>query len=320
MAAAIVGYCEASSREPLKKRLIFGFAIGVALLVAGVTVLAPAFTPLLASAESNAAGSVNITLQFEWIRQGRVGIVRVSGPDIADVRAVFQERVFYFYPENNAWVGLISADINYLVETYTMQVFVQHANGESELIEQPLRVEDGQFGRSDVTIPASLFPLLEPEVEEAEMDRLFNIFQRFTPQRYWEAHGFVRPSEGPEIGWFGTYRLYNETYWRRHTGIDVRVPVGTPILAMGDGRVVLAEDLAIRGGYVLIDHGWGVYSGYAHLSEKLVVPGQWVRQGDVIALSGRNGRSAGAHLHYEMTSGGAWVDPEDFMALINADD
>ena len=55
----------------------------------------------------------------------------------------------------------------------------------------------------------------------------------------------------------------------------------------------------------------------AHLSEKLVVPGQWVRQGDVIALSGRNGRSSGAHLHYEMASGGAWVDPEEFMALVN---
>lgn len=297
----------------MNKRIVFG-VIGVVIVVIA------AVGALYVSAEPDAAGPVSITLDFEWIRQGRVGIVRVSGPEIADVRAVFQDRVFHFYPEDGAWVGMLSADIEYLVDDYPMQVYIQYENGESELIEQSVRAEDGQFGRSDVTLPPSLFPLLEPEVEEAEMNRLFNIFDRFTPKRYWETNGFVVPSTATEIGWFGTWRLYNETYWRRHTGIDVQIPIGTPILAMGDGQVVLAEDMDIRGGYVMIDHGWGIYSGYAHLSEKLVVPGQWVRQGDVIALSGRNGRSSGAHLHYEMTAGGAWVDPAEFMALINEDE
>lgn len=293
------------------------FKVSLVLLVLGAVSALAVAGVWWVSAAPDEAGPVSISLDFQWIRQGRVGIVRVTGADIAEVRAVFQERVFHFYPENGAWVGLISADIEYLVETYNMQVWVKYENGEAELIDQPVKVEDGAFGRSDVTIPASLYGLLEPEVEEAEMARLFNIFERFTPARYYEANGFVRPSEEAEIGWFGTWRLYNDTYWRRHTGIDVRMATGTPVLAMGDGRVVLAEDMAIRGGYVMIDHGWGIYSGYAHLSEKLVVPGQWVRQSDVIALSGANGRSAGAHLHYEMVAGGTWVDPGEFMALVN---
>ena len=78
---------------------------------------------------------------------------------------------------------------------------------------------------------------------------------------------------------------------------------------------MLAEDMEIRGGYVLIDHGWGIYSGYAHLSQKFVVPGQWVRQGDVIGLSGNNGRAAGAHLHWEIAVGGVFVEPDDFVAM-----
>jgi murein DD-endopeptidase MepM/ murein hydrolase activator NlpD len=78
---------------------------------------------------------------------------------------------------------------------------------------------------------------------------------------------------------------------------------------------MLAEALDIRGTYVLIDHGWGIYSGYAHLTEALVLPGQWVRQGDVIGLSGSSGRSGGAHLHWEMAVGGVWVDPGEFVAL-----
>jgi murein DD-endopeptidase MepM/ murein hydrolase activator NlpD len=78
--------------------------------------------------------------------------------------------------------------------------------------------------------------------------------------------------------------------------VDVRAAIGTPVIAMADGRVMLTGAFDIRGNYLLIDHGWGVYSGYAHLSEFMVVPGQWVRQGDVIGLSGLNGRSAGAHI------------------------
>jgi murein DD-endopeptidase MepM/ murein hydrolase activator NlpD len=65
----------------------------------------------------------------------------------------------------------------------------------------------------------------------------------------------------------------------------------------------------------MIDHGWGVYSGYAHLSEFMVVPGQWVHKGDVIGLSGMTGRTSGAHIHMEMAVGGVWTDPESFLAL-----
>lgn len=285
----------------------------IALIVA--LALAAALTAAPVAAQPQTSGPVRVALEFQKLVQGRVGLARISGAEIVEARAVFQDRVLQFYPENGAWVGLISADIDYLAGDYTLQIYVKYADGAAELIQQPVRVEDGAYGRADVTLSAALMPLMEPAIEEAEMAQLFNIFTRVTPERYWQERGFVVPSEGEEIAWFGTWRLYNETYWRRHTGIDMRMPIGTPVSAMGDGRVVLSEELAIRGGYVLIDHGWGVYSGYAHLSQRLVVPGQWVRQGDVIGLSGLNGRSAGAHLHYEMSVSGAWVDPEQVLAL-----
>ena len=196
-----------------------------------------------------------------------------------------------------------------------MQLWIQYGDGSSERVDQAVEVGSGGFGSSEVPLPASLTPLMDLDVENAEMDRLFDVMDRFTPARYWEGQGFVLPGDAVQIGWFGTWRLYNGTYWRRHTGLDMRMAIGTPVAAAASGRVMLAEEMAIRGGYILIDHGWGVYSGYAHLSEKLVVPGQWVQQGDVIGLSGLNGRSAGAHLHWEMAVGGTWVDPLDFVAL-----
>lgn len=281
-----------------------------ALILAVVMVFA-----LAAQAAPAAAGTAQVRLGFTALRQGRVGLVYVTGEAISDVRAVFQERVFHFYPKDGRWAGFISANFSDDVGTYPMQVWVQYTDGSAETLDQPVQVTYGEFGRSDVTLPARLYPLLEPEIEAAEMEHLFNIFERFTPERYWEDGGFIPPISGEEIGWFGTWRLFNETYWRRHTGVDVRAPIGTPVQAMASGRVILVETLAIRGNYILIDHGWGIYSGYAHLSEQLVVPGQWVRQGDVIGLTGLNGRSAGAHLHYEMAAGGAWTDPLDLIAL-----
>jgi murein DD-endopeptidase MepM/ murein hydrolase activator NlpD len=137
---------------------------------------------------------------------------------------------------------------------------------------------------------------------------------RFTPERYYVG-GLVPPNTEPLVAWFGTYRLYNGTYWYRHTGIDVRVPPGTSVAAPGGGRVMLAQEMPIRGKYILIDHGWGIYSGLAHMSELFVIPGQWVRQGDIIGLSGMTGRTSGAHIHWEVALGGTWIDPEQLMGL-----
>jgi murein DD-endopeptidase MepM/ murein hydrolase activator NlpD len=288
----------------VKRRILIGLFL-VSMLVA----------PLLAAAEPDRAGPVSISYDFQWIRQGRVGIVRVTGAEIAEVRGVFQERLYPFYPEKQSFVGLISADMNQDIGIYPFQVWIKYTDGQGDRIDKEIEVNYGEFGRSPVTISASLSPLLDPDLEQAEFDKLNNIIGRFTPARYWEDQGFITPDENQIIGWFGAWRLYNETYWRQHTGTDYSEPVGTPVLATASGRVMLSEMVAIRGGYILIDHGWGIYSGYAHLSQRFVVPGQWVRQGDVIGLTGLNGRSSGAHLHWEIAVGGIFVSPEDFAAM-----
>ena len=94
-----------------------------------------------------------------------------------------------------------------------------------------------------------------------------------TPTRYWDGP-FQKPLDAEFTSPFGAWRLYNNSLWGRHTGIDLRGPAGTPLLAPAAGRVVLAERLDVRGNYVLIDHGWGIYSGLAHLSEIHVTRGQ----------------------------------------------
>ena len=75
-----------------------------------------------------------------------------------------------------------------------------------------------------------------------------------------------------------------------------------------ESKVVLARQMQVRGNMVIIDHGGGLFSGYAHLSAFNVAEGQMVEAGEVIAMSGNTGLSTGAHLHWEMSSGGILLD------------
>ena len=121
---------------------------------------------------------------------------------------------------------------------------------------------------------------------------------------------FILPVQGRQTGSFGESRPGHQ-----HAGIDIAVPVGTPVKAPQTGTVIEAGTLPGYGNVVFIDHGGGTISRLAHLSKISVAKGQTVEQGGVIGLSGGAkgspgaGDSTGPHLHYEVRSGGKAVNP-----------
>lgn len=100
---------------------------------------------------------------------------------------------------------------------------------------------------------------------------------------------------------------------RLHAGTDVGVPIGTTVRASRGGQVVTAGWVGGYGNCVIIDHGDGVCTRYGHLSEVTVSVGQYVDQGQQIALSGNTGRSTGPHLHFEIRINGEAVDPTPYL-------
>jgi murein DD-endopeptidase MepM/ murein hydrolase activator NlpD len=123
---------------------------------------------------------------------------------------------------------------------------------------------------------------------------------------------FVSPLRGkyPHTSAFGSRRTYGKdpavTY---HAGEDFSAVPGTPVYAPADASVVLAEQLFVRGNAVVLDHGNGVFTGYWHLSELAVKPGDRIRPGQLLGKVGSTGLSTGAHLHWEMRVAGVAVDP-----------
>jgi murein DD-endopeptidase MepM/ murein hydrolase activator NlpD len=119
----------------------------------------------------------------------------------------------------------------------------------------------------------------------------------------------IWPGRGPISSWFG-YRADPFTGVRRyHAGIDIVVPLGTPIKAAMDGVVADAGYNGNYGNYVILNHGDGMQTLYGHLTSYSVRPGQRLAQGSILGLSGNTGYSTGPHLHFGVYRGGVAVDP-----------
>ena len=118
------------------------------------------------------------------------------------------------------------------------------------------------------------------------------------------ADGYIWPLRNYRVS-----SRFGRRWGRLHAGIDLRAPKGTPIRAAADGRVLFA---GFRGGYghkVVISHGDGIETVYAHNSRNLVRRGQRVEQGEVIAHVGRSGNATGYHVHFEFRRHGRPLDP-----------
>lgn len=99
-----------------------------------------------------------------------------------------------------------------------------------------------------------------------------------------------------------------------HTGLDMAAAEGTPVVAAHSGRVVKVQwHHPSYGNYVLIDHGNGLQTRYAHAEDLYVSEGQWVEQGTVIMAMGQTGRATGPHLHFEVIRNGTPVDPRIYL-------
>jgi murein DD-endopeptidase MepM/ murein hydrolase activator NlpD len=125
---------------------------------------------------------------------------------------------------------------------------------------------------------------------------------------------FMVPVEGGRLTTpYGYTRYVNGEYAGSHLAIDLAAPTGTPIYATNDGIVVLAEELYLTGNAIYLDHGMGLFSQYAHMSELKVKAGDRVKRGDVIGLVGSTGFSTGPHLHFAFWTHNVPVNPNLFF-------
>ncbi|AGP36829.1 hypothetical protein SCE1572_21415 [Sorangium cellulosum So0157-2] len=142
---------------------------------------------------------------------------------------------------------------------------------------------------------------------EKKLDAIRN---KYTKKNCYK-NGFIWPSKGPVTSRYGQPRLLNGTDGGVHWGVDIAVPVGSPVRAPACGKVVFVEkDLPLSGHTMIIDHGHGLTSTFIHLHGFAAKVNDEVKQGQVVATVGMTGRTNGPHLDWRMNLFETRVDPE----------
>jgi murein DD-endopeptidase MepM/ murein hydrolase activator NlpD len=193
---------------------------------------------------------------------------------------------------------------------------VIYKNGSKQL---SLHVRKGDYPFEEIKVSSSKVKPDKKQRERTsrEYKEAMKIYHHFTPKSYIN-RAFIMPMDSLITSRFGTARLFNNSLKSFHSGTDFRAKKGTPVYATNDGVVVIAKNRYYAGNSVVIDHGYGIYSCYYHLSSLHVKVGERVKQHQLLGLSGATGRVSGPHLHYAMMIQGVQVNPLQFHRVFNA--
>ena len=206
-------------------------------------------------------------------------------------------------------------------EKETLEARLFYANGNSEI--KTLKIMPTKWDIQKINgIPQKKVtpPKEDLSAIEDERKQVREAVAVISDSEWWQ-NGFMQPVKGRISGKFGGQRIMNGQKMNPHNGMDIAAPVGTPVVAAGDGKVVLtAKNLFYTGNVVIISHGYGLQTIYAHLNSIGVENGQVVKKGDEIGKVGKTGRVSGPHLHWGATLKGLRFNPFTLLKLNKSDD
>jgi len=188
-------------------------------------------------------------------------------------------------------------------------------NGNLSIIEKKVIKRKYKIQKIDGLPPKQVTP--PPEVyERIKKDNILIGKARSTNTSYdFFKDKFIYPIDKYIItGVYGSQRILNGKPRRPHYGIDLHAPEGTPVKAMLDGVVTLAEkDMYFTGGTIIFDHGHGISTLFMHMKDVNVVVGQKIKQGEIVGTLGKSGRSTGPHLDIRLNWFDIKLDPASVL-------
>jgi murein DD-endopeptidase MepM/ murein hydrolase activator NlpD len=281
------------------------FLIGGALL--GLAIPAPAVTD----------GPVRVTIDPPSPQPGDVVLVQISGGP-PDVRADWDGRPLSLFQTAHGAAALVGIDLDVRPGSIGWRVTRPSAakNG-GALAAGAVTVRARTFPTQPLTLPKGMVDLDAPTLARVatEREELKAALTAGSAERLWRGAFRIPVDGGQPTGGFGLRRVLNGQPRSPHTGYDWAAPAGTPVLAANGGRVALVAEHFFAGRNVVLDHGFGLFTFYFHLTEGRVARGESVSAGQVIGTVGATGRVTGPHLHFAVLLNGARVDPEALLRL-----
>jgi murein DD-endopeptidase MepM/ murein hydrolase activator NlpD len=259
-------------------------------------------------------GVLNIQLQPLPIMQGStVKIIIKTVKPLNLVGKLGEKNLAFFMASDNTYIALQGIHALAQPGLINFSISSDSLDGGKTSLDQSILLLDGNFPQDPpIIVPPET---LDPAITAPEESQIVSTASTLTPEKYWEGV-FIAPIDNPCVrSAYGNRRSYNDgVYTGFHTGVDFGVcATNLNIYAPASGKVVLVVNQSVRGNATIIDHGWGVFSGFWHQSEVYVKPGDLVTAGQIIGQIGNTGRSTGPHLHWDLWVGGVEVDPLEWL-------
>ncbi len=265
-------------------------------------------------AVSAAQPALTIDVDARSVQPGELVLLTITTPSATGgVRVhAFNRTVQAFGLGPGKWEALVGIDLAARPGTQVVSVEAGADRATRELI-----VKAKTFQTRRLTVdPDFVTPPPSAEARiEADAKLLANTWESSASARLWSAP-FSRPVTDAANSAFGTRSIFNGVPRNAHGGADFLSPAGTLVHAPNAGRVLVARDLYYSGNTVVIDHGLGLFSMFAHLSAFDVQEGQVVENRAILGKVGATGRVTGPHLHWAVRANGARVDPLSLLAVL----
>jgi murein DD-endopeptidase MepM/ murein hydrolase activator NlpD len=235
-------------------------------------------------------------------------------PGIQSVQLLWQDKAIPYTRAGKAWVTVVGVDLEMKAGNYPGEIHVTR-DGKVEKRSVTLNVKAVKFPVQHLQV-AEEYVAPNPENTERalrEATEIDAIHNTISGEALWR-DAFIVPIPGGVGASFGKRRVFNGEARNPHGGADLKATTGTPIRSANRGRVVLARNLFFTGNTVIVDHGLGIYTLYAHLSRIDVKESAIVERAQVVGLAGATGRVTGPHLHWGARVQNSRVDP---FSLVN---
>ena len=213
--------------------------------------------------------------------------------------------------EGAEWVALVGLALGVKPGAKLMLEVMPFDGGQEQL---PITVGKRQYASQHLTVPPGKVELSPVDLARHDRERihLVDVLRTFSAEPP-ASTAMVPPTTGPRSRSFGMRRFFNGLSRNPHNGMDIAAPVGTPVIAACSGKVVDSGDYFFSGNQVIVDHGQGLLTLYAHLSAIDVKTDEIVKSGVQIGKVGATGRVTGPHLHFSVYLNTVAVDPALFL-------
>jgi len=301
------------------KKIIIGFTLAACLIWSSPW-------PAAAKKQPYIPGHVNgIRLSADQVVNGGVLLVEIDTTQwrqpAHDLLIKFADRSFpvYIHPLKKAGTHFSLVAIPFRLKPGKTTLIIKWLDSKGiQSVAVAFRIVVGKYRMEQLTVDSRRVtpPKKDRERAQREHREIKRIYAGGVAAKLWNGN-FALPLSSAITSSFGNGRVFNGRLKSYHNGIDFRAPVGTPIRAANSGIVKLAKDLFYSGNAVIIDHGTGLFSIYAHMSKLQVAAHQRVEKDQPLGLSGATGRVSGPHLHWGVKLDGIAVNPFELVDVIN---